>query len=317
MTLYLTDNTTPRRDRARARRRGFDRTRSKYYPAGATTNSDSGVTALERALSRAGGDGEARARAARCTAKSPIADVDVFDRERVFVERTLAAHRARLSRAEDRARARDDARGGGVRRRGAGERRRDDHAAASALVAQRAVRRRLPAALYCLPVLKREAHRRALVAAATSGNPKFFLGTDSRAARAHTRRRRACGCAGCYSAPLALELYAEAFEDAGRARPARRLREPSRRRLLRPAAQRRHGDARARAVDGSGRVRVRRRDARAAARGRNACAGASSPARSATPTSGVSLDRRSQPDRRCLALMRGEESPGSAEQDAG
>jgi dihydroorotase len=68
--------------------------------------------------------------------------------------------------------------------------------------------------LYCLPVLKRETHRRALVTAATSGNPKFFLGTDS-APHARAVKETACGCAGCYSAPVALALYAEAFEDAG------------------------------------------------------------------------------------------------------
>jgi dihydroorotase len=68
--------------------------------------------------------------------------------------------------------------------------------------------------LYCLPVLKRERHRRALMAAATSGNPKFFLGTDS-APHARDAKEHACGCAGCYSAPVALPLYAEAFEDAG------------------------------------------------------------------------------------------------------
>jgi dihydroorotase len=67
---------------------------------------------------------------------------------------------------------------------------------------------------YCLPILKRETHRRALVAAATSGDPKFFLGTDS-APHARHLKEHACGCAGCYSAPLALELYAEVFEDAG------------------------------------------------------------------------------------------------------
>jgi len=67
---------------------------------------------------------------------------------------------------------------------------------------------------YCLPILKRETHRRALVAAATSGSRKFFLGTDS-APHARDQKEHACGCAGCYSAPLALELYAEAFEDAG------------------------------------------------------------------------------------------------------
>jgi dihydroorotase len=67
---------------------------------------------------------------------------------------------------------------------------------------------------YCLPVLKRENHRRALVSAATSGNPKFFLGTDSAPHARHTKEH-GCGCAGCYTAPIALPLYAEAFEDAG------------------------------------------------------------------------------------------------------
>ena len=68
--------------------------------------------------------------------------------------------------------------------------------------------------LYCLPILKRETHRRELVAAAVSGNPKFFLGTDS-APHARPTKETSCGCAGCYSAPVALPLYAEAFEDAG------------------------------------------------------------------------------------------------------
>ncbi len=67
---------------------------------------------------------------------------------------------------------------------------------------------------YCLPVLKREAHRQALVDAATGGNPKYFLGTDS-APHARHAKESACGCAGCYSAPLAIELYAEAFDAAG------------------------------------------------------------------------------------------------------
>jgi len=67
---------------------------------------------------------------------------------------------------------------------------------------------------YCLPILKRETHRQALVAAATSGHPRYFLGTDSAPHARHTKEN-ACGCAGCYSAPLALPLYAEAFDDAG------------------------------------------------------------------------------------------------------
>jgi dihydroorotase len=68
---------------------------------------------------------------------------------------------------------------------------------------------------YCLPILKRESHRQALVAAATSGDPKFFLGTDSAPHARHTKEH-SCGCAGCYTAPAALEMYAEAFEAAGR-----------------------------------------------------------------------------------------------------
>ncbi len=81
------------------------------------------------------------------------------------------------------------------------------------VVAQRALRGRIAAAFYCLPILKRESHRQALVEAATSGNPRFFLGTDSAPHARHTKEAACCG-AGCYSAPMALALYAEVFDDA-------------------------------------------------------------------------------------------------------
>ena len=92
---------------------------------------------------------------------------------------------------------------------------------------------------YCLPVLKRETHREALVAAATSGNPKFFLGTDS-APHVTPAKEAACGCAGIYTAHAAIELYAEAFEAAGALDKLESFRQPFRSRLLRPAAQYRH-----------------------------------------------------------------------------
>ena len=210
MTLYLTDNTTAdeiKRAKASGLIHGV-----KLYPAGATTNSDSGVSDL-----------------AKCTnaleamqdvglpllihAEVTDVDVDVFDRERVFIERhmisllknfptlkiifehittqdaanfvaespsnvaaTITAHHLLMNR--------NDMFTGGIR---------PHH--------------------YCLPVLKRETHRLALVKAATSGNPKFFLGTDS-APHAKNTKEAACGCAGMYTAHAAIELYAEAFEAA-------------------------------------------------------------------------------------------------------
>ena len=187
-------------------------------------------------------------------------DVDMFDRERVFVDTLLAAHRARLSRPQGRPRAHHDARSGGVRARAA----RDNIAATitpqhllysrNALFAGNFLRPHH----YCLPILKREAHRQALVAAATSGDPRFFLGTDS-APHAKHRKENACGCAGCYSAPAALPMYAEAFEDAGALDRLEGFASRFGARLLRPAAARGHGDAGARSVDGPGRIRVRRR----------------------------------------------------------
>ena len=211
MTLYLTDETSPA-EIARAKASGLVHA-VKYYPAGATTNSQSGVTELVRAYpALAAMEREDLVLAVHGEVTDP--GVDVFDRERVFVERELAkivaafpALRVVLEHVTTRE---------GV----------EFVTAASANVAATITPQHLLYSrnalftgglhphLYCLPVLKREAHREALVAAATSGSAKFFLGTDS-APHAKAAKEDACGCAGCYSAPVALPLYAEAFEDAG------------------------------------------------------------------------------------------------------
>jgi dihydroorotase len=211
MTLYLTDNTTAEEIR-HARASGFVHA-VKYYPAGATTNSDSGVTELTKAY---------KAIAAMEEAGMPLLlhgevvdpDVDVFDREAVFIER----HLVRLLKDFPRLKIVLEH----ITTRQAAE----FVAAAPANVAATVTVHHLlynrnamfkggiRPHLYCLPVLKREQHRQALVAAAISGNPKFFLGTDS-APHAVGAKETACGCAGIYSAHAAIELYAEAFEDAG------------------------------------------------------------------------------------------------------
>lgn len=211
MTLYLTDNTAPD-EICRARASGFVHA-VKYYPAGATTHSDAGVTELARVYP---------AIAAMEEVGLPLLlhgevvdpDVDVFDREAVFIERHLTRllqdfprlkivleHITTRQAAEFVAAA-------------------PDNVAATITVHHLLYNRNamfrggIRPHLYCLPVLKREAHRQALVAAAISGNPKFFLGTDS-APHAMGAKEAACGCAGIYSAHAAIELYAEAFEDAG------------------------------------------------------------------------------------------------------
>lgn len=211
MTLYLTDNTQPDEIR-RARVSGFVHA-VKYYPAGATTNSDSGVTELAKAY---------QAIAAMEEVGMPLllhgevvdAEVDVFDREAVFIER----HLIRLMNDFPRLKIVLEH----ITTRQAAE----FVAAAPANVAATITAHHLlynrnamfkggiRPHMYCLPVLKREQHRQALVAAAISGNPKFFLGTDS-APHAVGAKEAACGCAGIYSAHAAIELYTEAFEDAG------------------------------------------------------------------------------------------------------
>jgi len=211
MTLYLTDNTQPDEIR-RARASGFVHA-VKYYPAGATTNSDSGVTELAKAY---------QAIAAMEEAGMPLllhgevvdAEVDVFDREAVFIER----HLVRLMNDFPRLKIVLEH----ITTRHAAEFVATAPANVAATITVHHLlynrnamfRGGIRPHMYCLPVLKREQHRQALVAAAISGNPKFFLGTDS-APHAVGAKEAACGCAGIYSAHAAIELYAEAFEDAG------------------------------------------------------------------------------------------------------
>ncbi|HKC42903.1 MAG TPA: dihydroorotase [Burkholderiales bacterium] len=211
MTLYLTDNTSPVQI-AEAAASGFVHA-VKYYPAGATTNADSGVTRLDRAFPAL----EAMARHdVPLLVHGEVTDpgVDVFDRERVFIETVLAeiarrfpALRVVFEHITTREAAEYvSAAGPNV---------------AATITAHHLLYNRneifrggLRPHFYCLPVLKRESHRAALVHAATSGSAKFFLGTDS-APHPRGEKESACGCAGCFTAHAALELYAEAFERAG------------------------------------------------------------------------------------------------------
>jgi len=211
MTLYLTDNTSPDEVR-RAKASGFVHA-FKYYPAGATTNSDAGVSRLERAYA-ALAEMETEDVVLCVHGEVTDADVDVFDRERVFIERELArivADFPGLRVVVEHITTREAAQFVAGASRNVGATITPQHLVYSrnALFAGG-----LRPHHYCLPVLKRETHRKALVAAATSGDPKFFLGTDS-APHARGAKEHACGCAGCYSAPVAMGLYAEAFEDAG------------------------------------------------------------------------------------------------------
>jgi len=210
MTLYLTDNTPPDEIR-RAKDAGI--VALKLYPAGATTNSDAGVTDLRKihstlaAMQREG---------LLLLVHGEVTDteVDVFDREAVFIDRVMQPLRRDFpelkvvfehittKEAADFVVA-------------------SDAFTAATLTAHHLLYNRnalfvggLRPHFYCLPVLKREAHRQALLAAATSGSPKFFLGTDSAPHAAQLKEQSVCG-AGCFTAPAALEMYAEAFDAAG------------------------------------------------------------------------------------------------------
>jgi len=211
MTLYLTDNTRPA-EIHKAKASGIV-SAVKYYPAGATTNSDSGVTDIRKCIDVLQAMAET---GMPLLIHGEVTDplVDVFDREKVFIERTMIAlvqqlpglkmvmehittanavkfvlsapaNLAATITAHHLLMNRNDLFRGGIR----------PH-------------------YYCLPILKREEHRLALVKAATSGNPKFFLGTDSAPHARHTKEA-ACGCAGIYTAHAGIELYAEAFDAVG------------------------------------------------------------------------------------------------------
>lgn len=211
MTLYLTDNTAPA-EIVHAKASGLVHG-VKYYPAGATTNSDSGVTDLARCSAVLE---EMERQDVPLLVHGEVTDpeVDVFDREKVFIERTLAPLIERfpgLRVVLEHVTTRD-----GVEFvRSASAR------VAATLTAHHLLMNRnamfsggIRPHHYCLPVLKRETHRQALMAAAASGDPKFFLGTDS-APHAKNAKEAACGCAGMYTAHAGIELYAEAFEQAG------------------------------------------------------------------------------------------------------
>ena len=210
MTLYLTD-VTPPDEIARAAEAGI--VALKLYPAGATINSDAGVTDIRKTYKTL----EAMQRAGlKLLVHGEVTDseIDLFDREAVFIDRVMAPLRKDFPElkvvfehitTKEAAQYVADA---------------DAHTAAT-ITAHHLLYNRNAIFLggirphyYCLPVLKREVHRQALVQAATSGSPKFFLGTDSAPHPAHLKEHP-CGCAGCYTALTALELYAEAFEAAG------------------------------------------------------------------------------------------------------
>ncbi len=212
MTLYLTDN-TPAEEIHKASASGCV-AGVKLYPAGATTHSDAGVTDLARCAAALAAI-EETGLVLQVHGEVTEAAVDVFDRERIFIERVLAPVAERhpgmkiVLEHVTTADGVEFVRGG---REGI----------AATITPQHMLLNRnalfaggLRPHHYCLPVLKAERHRQAVHDAATSGDGRFFLGTDS---APHTRRSKesACGCAGIYSAPVGIEIYAEAFEAAGR-----------------------------------------------------------------------------------------------------
>jgi dihydroorotase len=210
MTLYLTDNTRP--DEIVKAKQSSVVHAVKYYPAGATTNSDSGVTAIEKCFPVL----EAMAKAGMpllVHGEVTDASVDIYDRERVFIDRTLAPLVERIPGLKvvmEHITTREAAQfviSAPPR-------------IAATITAHHLLMSRnamfaggVRPHLYCLPILKRELHREALMAAAVSGNPKFFLGTDSAPHARHTKEND-CGCAGMYTAHAGIELYAEAFAAA-------------------------------------------------------------------------------------------------------
>jgi dihydroorotase len=211
MTLYLTDNTDPDEIR-RARDTGFIHA-VKLYPAGATTNSAAGVTDLRKCY---------KTLEVMQELDMPLLvhgevtdnDIDLFDREAVFIERVMRPLRRdfpELKIVFEHITTRDAAQYVAEA----------EGPIAATITAHHLLYNRneifrggINPHYYCLPVLKREEHRLALVTAATSGDERFFLGTDSAPHAVHAKES-SCGCAGCYTALHALELYATAFEQAG------------------------------------------------------------------------------------------------------
>lgn len=211
MTLYLTDQ-TPAAEIERAKASGQVHA-VKLYPAGATTNSASGVTDLNRCAETLAAMQEL---GLPLLVHGEVTDsaIDIFDREAVFIERVMQPLRRDMPAlkvvfehitTKDAAQYVSEAEG----------------PVAATITAHHLLYNRneifkggIRPHYYCLPVLKREEHRQALVRVATSGNARFFLGTDS-APHAKGLKEHACGCAGCYTALHAMELYAQAFDQAG------------------------------------------------------------------------------------------------------
>ncbi|MEX1033745.1 MAG: dihydroorotase [Cellvibrionaceae bacterium] len=210
MVLYLTDNTSPE-DIQQAVREGI--VAGKLYPAGATTNSDSGVTRIEHCYAALEAMEEA---GLPLLIHGEVTDpqIDIFDREQVFIDRVLKKLLARFPALKI-----------VLEHISTGDAAQFIEAVGpqvGATITAHHLMYNLNALLaggirphyYCLPILKSMQHQEALIKAATSGNPKFFLGTDS-APHSTDKKEAACGCAGCYTAHCALEMYAQVFEDAG------------------------------------------------------------------------------------------------------
>jgi dihydroorotase len=210
MTLYLTDNTSPAEIRAAVENPYVHAV--KYYPAGATTNSDSGVTDISNTYATLEVMEEL---GLPLLIHGEVTDpkVDIFDREAVFIESVLVPLLQRYPTLRVVLEH--------ITTRQAVEfiQATNENIAATITAHHLLMNRNamfqggIRPHHYCLPVLKRELHRQVLIQAATSGNPKFFLGTDS-APHAKSAKETACGCAGMYTAFAAIELYAEAFEQA-------------------------------------------------------------------------------------------------------
>jgi dihydroorotase len=210
MVLYLTDN-TPAEEVVRAKAMGA--VAFKLYPAGATTNSDAGVTDLRKTYKAL--EAIQREGLVLCVhGEVTDGDVDVFDREKAFIDDKLIPLRRdfpELKVAFEHITTKEAAQYVNEADRFVGATITPQHLLYNRnAIFMGGVRPHY----YCLPILKREEHRLALVQAATSGSAKFFLGTDSAPHASHLKEH-ASGCAGCYTAPCALELYAEVFEAAG------------------------------------------------------------------------------------------------------
>ncbi len=211
MVLYLTDNTKPEEiSQAKASGQIFA---CKYYPAGATTNSDSGVTKLSNIASVLS---QMEKESIPLLLHGEVNDhnVDIFDREAVFIDQQLQKlihNFPELNIVLEHISSKESAQFVAER----------PHGLAATITPQHLLYNRnhmlaggIKPHYYCLPILKRDVHQKTLIAAATSGDPRFFLGTDS-APHTTCSKENACGCAGCYSNHAAIEFYAEAFELAG------------------------------------------------------------------------------------------------------